>query len=165
MAATDTYKTILVPVDGSENSIRAVDRAVELAKVFESSITILHVIDIQTFSQYRYSSARKSEDNLSGRASYEDMLKTQSEIVEDYEKVKGRDLLEAVKARVPEGIPVETTLVYGYPKSEIIRAAEVRNPDLIVIGSMGVGGVLGFFMGGVSTYVASQAKCPVLIVK
>src|SRR5688572_10852077 len=53
----------------------------------------------------------------------------------------------------------------GDPRTEIIAAAELWKPDLIVVGARGLSAFKGFLLGSVSTTVVRQAACPVLVVK
>ncbi len=51
------YQNILVPVDGSENSIIAIQHAINLAKAFHSKITIVQVLTIDSYIAYEYLSS------------------------------------------------------------------------------------------------------------
>ncbi|MFQ6064459.1 MAG: universal stress protein [Candidatus Bathyarchaeia archaeon] len=60
---------------------------------------------------------------------------------------------------------VSTKLVEGRPSERIVEVAKEGKFDVIVMGSRGLGGIKGFFLGSVSDRVADEAACPVLIVK
>lgn len=53
----------------------------------------------------------------------------------------------------------------GRPSERIVEVAKEGKFDVIVMGSRGLGGIKGFFLGSVSDRVADEAACPVLIVK
>jgi nucleotide-binding universal stress UspA family protein len=62
-------------------------------------------------------------------------------------------------------VPVEHRLERGDPAAEILRVAEERNCDLIVLGSHGRSGLARLLMGNVADKVVRKAHCPVLVVK
>jgi nucleotide-binding universal stress UspA family protein len=60
---------------------------------------------------------------------------------------------------------VETRVLEGDPREELVRAAEEWPADLVVVGARGLSGIAGFFLGSVSLAVARHAHCPVMVVK
>ena len=62
-------------------------------------------------------------------------------------------------------ITITTSVVSGLPKKEILEKAESFEADLIVVGSQGQGAFSRFLLGSVSRYLATHAKCSVLIAK
>ncbi len=78
----------------------------------------------------------------------------------------GHLLLNEVKAALPfEPRRVETEVEVGRPAETILEATARHHPDLLVLGSRGLDTLQEWFVGGVSYKVASQASCPVLLVK
>jgi nucleotide-binding universal stress UspA family protein len=69
---------------------------------------------------------------------------------------------EIAKAR---GLTAKTMLVKGRPAEAILDAARTEGADLIVVGSRGLGGVKGLFLGSVSNAVVQNSKVPVMVVK
>ena len=113
------YHNILVPVDGSETSHAAVEKAVEFAKAFGSKITVVQALVLDPYIAAEYISASQTNDLIErARTSIEESL-------------------AAAKAKFNEqGIEVETKLLEGQViHREIIRAAEELHADLIIIGS------------------------------
>lgn len=136
---------ILLAVDGSATSQRAVDFAANLAVRCGSSVTVLHA--------YTPPPAYLGEPNYS-RALYE-TLDEAKEVVE-HAAARLRELgLSAVDTEVGEG-PAGTV---------ILAFAETRKPDLIVIGARGLSPWQGLLLGSVSMSVVQRAECPVLVVK
>jgi len=76
-------------------------------------------------------------------------------------------LMKMLQAVVPTdpAVPCEHRLVMGDPATEIVKAADDENADMIVIGSHGRTGISRFLMGSVAEQVVRRAKCPVLTVK
>lgn len=136
-------KKILVPIDGSECSMRALQRAKDLGEYYKAEITLLSVIDNKRFLSFEF---------------LQDLIDSETE---ESQKV----LLEASK--VLEGYPYgfETTIKQGDIADEIINMAEENDFDQIVIGSRGLGTFARALLGGVSQKVVSHADTNVIVVK
>lgn len=138
-------KKILVPIDGSEGSKKALQFAVSLAKVANASITVLEVIeDFGPLPGY-YEAAPPGKDRV----------KWISE--QRFEKI--HPILEENK------VSWDRMVVEGYAADEIIRVAEEGKYDLIVMGSRGLSVVGRFLVGSVSDKVVHHAPCSVTIVR
>ena len=135
-------KRILVPVDGSETSDRAIEEAIKIAEVYNSDIHIL----LANINQ------------LAINACLSDA------ILEAVTKA-GNEILEKAANKVPEKINVITTSETGSPSVTITDFADEIKADLVVIGSRGLGLVKGVLLGSVSQYVVEHAPCPALVVK
>jgi nucleotide-binding universal stress UspA family protein len=85
------------------------------------------------------------------------------ELKVQHEKVLSEALKKANRDK--PNLKVSTMLSEGRPSDEIIKVADEGKFDLIVMGSRGIGGIKGIFLGSVSDRVADEAKCSVLIVK
>jgi nucleotide-binding universal stress UspA family protein len=138
------FTKILVPVDGSPNSHKGLKYAIDLAKRYGSSITLIHVVERPIYG-YMAEAYVAAEDF--------DRIKNDSEKL----------LLEKKDEVVREGIKVESMLTDGDPGNEILKASE--GYDLIVMGSRGMGLVKSLFVGSVSSKIVHQAKKPVLIIR
>jgi nucleotide-binding universal stress UspA family protein len=79
---------------------------------------------------------------------------------------RAQGVVEAARAALgPLGLTIETDVVMGDPRAEIVRQAEEWRADLVVLGARGLGKVKRFLLGSVSDAVARHAGCPVLVVK
>ena len=132
-------KNILVPIDGSEGSDRAVAEAIKLAEVCEAKLNFLYIANI---------------NQLAINACLSDV------VLEAVTKA-GNVILD----RAMSGIKKEAFSETGSPAVAILDFAEHSGTDLIVMGSRGLGVVKGVLLGSVSQYIVEQAKCPVLVVK
>ena len=137
---------ILVPVDGSEYSNKALNYAVNIASKYGSKVTLVHAV---VNSMYAYSEGYYPDTEHEKR-------------LED----EGTKILRmGVEYAKSEGIQAESRIVKGHPSKEIPRIANEEKYDLIVIGSRGLSGIKAFLLGSVSEKVSRFSKCPVMIVK
>lgn len=136
-------KNILVPVDGSEGSDRAVAEAIAMAEICEARLNFLYVANI---------------NQLAINACLSDA------ILEAVTKA-GNVILDRAMEMVPSGIEKEAYSETGSPAVVILDFASSNDIDLIIMGSRGLGIVKGVLLGSVSQYIVEQAKCPVLVVK
>lgn len=137
---------ILVPVDGSENSFRAFERALEMAKDTGAQMTTVLVIETPP-------------------TVYVESQKLLDELLKNYrqESAKVLDRYEDVAEK--QGLKVESVVMEGDPASNIVGYAEKGGFNMIVMGSRGLGKFKGMVLGSTSRKVLQNAKCPVLIVK
>jgi len=131
-----SLSNLLVGVDGSEHSIKALNYAVKLGERVGSKLTLLNVQDHRL---------------------YDVSPKTAQEAGQ-------RILSKALKAVGKEEMKVDKRLTFGVLSDKIVEIAEERNHDLIVLGSRGLGTVKRFLLGSVSEDVSHKAKCSVLII-
>ncbi|MGL5207328.1 MAG: universal stress protein [Acidaminococcaceae bacterium] len=144
------FKKILVPVDGSETSWRALSQAVSLAEKFEGEIIVVNVIQ-------PYNNAALLAVPL------DDATINQSN--SELEKI-GDQVLNTAKEKLAGAvINASFELEVGHPSEKIIAYAKKEACDSIVIGSRGLSGIVEFFLGSVSSKVSQYASVPVLIVK
>ncbi|WP_296759676.1 universal stress protein [Roseiflexus sp.] len=136
------FRNILVAVDGSPLSSRAIDVAVDIARHYNAKLCLLH--------------AFPHVSDLLGTPEYERLLETRMLI--------GQSLIEAARTQVGDQVEVDVQLLEGPPAQAILRVAEEENFDLIVMGSRGHSPLVGLLLGSVSSTVAQRARCPVLIV-
>jgi nucleotide-binding universal stress UspA family protein len=135
--------TIVVGTDGSDNSAAAVSEALDLAKRLDAKVVFVAV------------SPPVSE--LLGDPNYKDRV---SENLN-----RARQALEAVKAAAESaGVEAEYELIEGDPAEEIANFAELRDADLVVVGTRGLGAIAGSLLGSVSSAVVRRSSRPVVVV-
>lgn len=137
------YKHIMVAVDGSDNSLRAVEQARMLAEVsgVGVQVDVLSVINIDVYSDMVY-------DPILAHG--------------DAQKEK---IAPAVESFEGAGITPHVELLHGRPAEEIVRYVNNNGADLLVLGSRGLNALQEFAIGSVSHKVLKHAECPVLVVK
>lgn len=142
------YKKILIPIDGSDNSFKAVAQGRLLAECFNAEVGLLFVLimlqEVQTFTQVSVSYIPERF--------YKD--------AQEY----GQKVLADAAALLPS-ITVTTHLETGSPAEIITEFSSANHYDLIIIGSRGLGFIKGMVLGSVSSQVLHNATCPVMVVK
>ena len=138
------YHHILLAADGSENSLRAANEAVKLAKCSPNSI--VEIVMVTDFDK-----------------SKQDILHSQS--AESLLLVRKRKISNVEQLLKNEQLIYKVTFLKGSPGPEIVRYANEQKADLLVIGSRGLNGLQEMVLGSVSHKVMKRVNCPALIVK
>jgi nucleotide-binding universal stress UspA family protein len=138
------FEKILVPFDGSEHSIKALETAAQIAHKFNGKITLIHV--------YSIGGLAASPTPVRG-------------FIEAIRKVGASILADGENRANAEGIQVETLLVEGHTVEQIVKTCREGKFDLIVMGARGLSKMKEMLLGSVSDGVTRHACCPVLIVK
>ncbi|NLL80673.1 MAG: universal stress protein [Tissierellia bacterium] len=145
-------KKILVPIDGSEPSKRALKLAVEIAEKMGSSIKVINVISpIVSQSVYAYTVA-------ADRTNLEEAMKIKNR---NSQKI----IEETIEPYKDSPVEITSTTILGHPAEEIIREAEDEEYSLIVMGSRGLGAFSRTLLGSVSDKVVYHSRVSVLIAK
>ena len=144
------YQHILVPVDFSPVSKRSINRAQELAELYQARLTLLHIV----------------EEIPVGVTAFGDvgaiyLTPTGQDQQVDIDRVKLANL--AKELNLDPAIKLE--VVEGYPNLSINTYAEENQVDLIVIGHSAKHGLLGLLMGATAETVTKHAKCDVLVMR
>jgi len=146
---------MLVAVDGSENSVRALDFALDVAEKYSSAVAIINVRESPVMGAVPI-----EPTSVLGESFVlvdKDLLKLHEEILR-----KAVDRARTVK---PE-LEVSSLLREGDPALEIVALAKEGGFDLVVVGHGGAGRVREFFgLGGISERVVHLAPCSVVIVR
>lgn len=136
---------ILLPIDDSEHSEKTIRYASDLAKLTQAAIVVMHAFQVPLFR------------------------KRGSAFVEDFKislEEEAKELVAEVTAQLQnEGLSASALVVEGSPSEAILQAIETDQPDLIVMGSRGGGGLPGLNLGSVAERVVRRAAVPVLVVK
>jgi nucleotide-binding universal stress UspA family protein len=138
-----SFKKILVALDGSKNSIRALSNAIQLAK--QTDALIIGIFVIQAFP---------TEMGL---------MKT---IVGKAQSKHYKHFMQTAKTMcTKKGVAFFDVIEYGEEGKTIVSFAHKNNFNLIVVGSKGMGKLRELFLGSTSNYVVHSSKIPVLIIK
>jgi nucleotide-binding universal stress UspA family protein len=147
-------RNVLVAVDGSKNSDKALDFALDLAEKYGSAVMVLNVSEVLAMGVVPQESTTYSYENM-------------SMIGKDLRKIHEDILSKAVSRAktVKPDLAVSSMLRDGDPANEIVKVAKESGFDAIVIGHIGSGMAKERLLGSITEKVAHSAPCPVVIVR
>ncbi|AOX99360.1 universal stress protein [Jeongeupia sp. USM3] len=139
---------ILIPVDGSDNALRAVDYAIGLGKTGKPlTVRLLNVQQPMLYPSL--------VEGIANTQSMQAMLHEQ-----------GESAIAAAAARLADaGIPFSQKILFGKPATVIREQAGRADCHRVVMGTRGSGALQRFVFGSVAYSVASTASAPVTLVK
>jgi len=156
------YKKILVPYDDSEQSKKALDHAVNIAKMSDKSEVILLYV-IAEFPTYHFIERPTYSIKTGERTTLSQYFKEVYELM----KESANDVLDNKKEEIKKntGFEIKTELLTGHVSNSILDFAAKEKIDLIVIGNVGRSGISKIkTLGSVSRSVSERAPCPVMII-
>ncbi len=146
---------LLVAVDGSSHSLKAVDYASAIAASCKAKVIILSVVKIHM--------AKELPAELRAYAKLEGISEADLDILK---KLAGDLVIDAAERSHEKGVDDVVTEVQTGPVARtIVACAQQHDVDMLVIGSRGLCNIEATLRGGVSHRVELLAKCPVLTVK
>ena len=135
-------KKILVATDGSVNGRHALDEAIELAAAAGAGLTVVYV--------------RHAPLPMIGEPYYQRTLSAELRRANETTAI-------ALGVAQTAGVEAEAVVLEGDPAEQILELARLRDVDLIVVGSRGLGTMAGLLLGSVSRAVVHDADRPVLV--
>ena len=154
------FQNLLVPLDGSEHSLRALETAIQIAKKFDAKMTLIHVYSVTVTPIIMPEPTTLTPSGVPVMTPAE-----VTKIVETAREVGQKILADGKRKVESENITVETVLKEGNTVQEIAKLAREARSDLIVMGAKGISKLRELLVGSVSEGVIKQASCPVLVVK
>ncbi|KAA2283554.1 universal stress protein [Candidatus Nitrosocosmicus agrestis] len=154
----DNKSNILIPFDATELSVKALDKAKEIAVNQNSNIIVLYVIDDTSFYPKEIAKFISNMDDFDKmRHNYEKSIREGAEIM----------IKKQMDSLVEEGIMAKSIIRVGHPADEILTVSKEENVSMIIIGSSGSlkkrhdrKGI-----GSVSRWISEVATCPVVLVR
>ena len=140
-------KKVLVPVDFSEFSKKAVRYAVRFAEQFSADMVLVHVVEPVRYPESVIIPPEMEEANLARL------------------KQARKSLTAFARKEIPAELARECVVHFGVPFEEIVKTAKELDTDLIVIGTHGHTGLKHLFLGSTAERVVRLAPCPVLTVR
>ncbi len=137
-------KKILLPVDGSDYSVKASDYTLDFAHTMGSEILLLY--------------CHKPFPSFLGEPYFQEV---HDRIMHDAREMLAPFLKSLAEAR----LPVEERILEGPPGNIICQVARIEHCDLIIMGSRGFTDLKGLFLGSVTHRVLHGAVCPVLVIR
>lgn len=144
------FNRIVCAVDFSDCSMHALNYAMSLAQEADAHLTVVHVIELPP------DVPREVHENvLAGPRSPRECIAITEE-----------DSRARLEGAIPDSVraycSVDTVFATGKPYREILRVAEERNADLLVVGIHGRGPIDRLLFGSTAQHLVRQASCPVL---
>jgi nucleotide-binding universal stress UspA family protein len=143
------YQTIMVGTDGSDSSLRAVEKAAGLARDATAKLVIVCA----------YSAASEREVAAAG-----DVLGDEAYQVVGSAPAEDTLRTAADRAATVGAVDVVTSAVSGDPVKTLVRSVSDHRADLLVVGNRGLNTLAGRLLGSVPSDVSRHAGCDVLIV-
>jgi len=144
-----SYHNILVPIDGSENSLAVVKHAVEFAKAFNAKITVVQVMTLDPYIAAEYLS--NGQSNL--------LIERAREFIQD-------NIDSAKEQFAVEGVQVETRLLEGENIAHTLaQAVNDLKIDLVILSSHGRTGLQKLILGSVAQSLLTELQVPILVIK
>ncbi len=144
---TVAYQHIMIATDGSDQARRAADHAIAIAKAFQAKLSALAVIDI-----YAFMNSQAPQYGV-------DLLEEERALLQ-----KAVDEI-AKKAREAGIAKVDSSVVEGAPKTQIVQTIHDTGVDLVVVGSHGRDIIERLLLGSTSEHLIRHSPCPVLVVR
>jgi nucleotide-binding universal stress UspA family protein len=139
-----SLKNILVPIDFSDTSRKALQYAVPFAKQFEAKITLLHVVDLPMYPQeFGY------------------LLVDESQALDNQKKC----LADLAGRTIPPELLAQTIVRRGVSWDTVVAVARETQADLIITTTHGYTGLKHVLMGSTAERIVRHAPCPVLVVR
>lgn len=139
-------KKVLVPIDFSPCSLKALTYAIQFAREFGATLDVVHIVPpYYAADPYGLGELERVEKQLLAAGE--------------------QKLAAMVLQQVPQGIPAETFVRRGRPATEIVQIARDQESDLIIIATHGRSGLKHLLMGSTAENVVRHAPCPVLTVR
>ena len=139
------FKKILVPFDGSEQSVKALELGITLAKGAKAQLTVLNVAE-------HIPVPGEPTNTLF-------MIEQEMKQIQELEVKKARHVLQG------RGVNADIVTLSGHPSDQILKYAKKQKSDLIIIGNRGKSAIDRFLLGSVSETVSHHAHCAVLIAR
>lgn len=138
---------VLVPIDGSESSLHAVD--IVIKAVAEGRKLEVHLLNVQP-------------QIVSGHA----RMYLKKDLIDEYYKEEGEKALKPAQEKLDQaGIPYVTSHLVGNAPECIAKYVKSKGCELVVMGTRGLGSVHGMMLGSVATKVLHLVAVPVTLVK
>jgi nucleotide-binding universal stress UspA family protein len=152
MALKNTYQKILIATDGSKCSQKAVLQGMELAKLMGAKVYVLYVLDKNAYIPPSLETPIHLGSNW--------------DIMEETLRQEGDNAIQyANDIAEDKGIDFEGVVMEGNPADAILEFAEQKEVNMIIMGTLGKGGLERFLLGSVTDKVVRHSKISVLIVK
>lgn len=174
------FSKIVLATDGSQHAAKALKIAINLAKKYEAELSLVHVlnhdhpseelirmVENEHLTVNPYPSDPESDgSHLSTEPATRNMLRSEDKEARVINAIGEQILNSALReAQLADLKNVTSKIVSGDYANEILKVAEAKNADIIIMGRRGLSRLKGFVTGSVSHKVSQRANCSVLTIK
>ena len=145
-------KSILVPVDGSEHSGKALTLAVDIAEKYDANLSVLFVV------------SHEIDEELSHFTNTEYNLKDDSAVNAASEQM-GKSMINRMINKLKTNVVIRNVVLFGNPAARIVEYSMNNNFDMVVMGNRGLSDIKGIMMGSVSRKVRKLVECTFVSIK
>ena len=136
-------RRILVPMDGSDSSLRAAEQALEIASIYGAELEYLYVVDLEGALTHR--------EAVQGNSVLEEAVEA------------GKAVLDQALDRTPAGLPARGRCISGSAVNAILKAAAEDQADMIVMGAWGRSRLSELVLGGASRFLFKNSDIPLFV--
>jgi nucleotide-binding universal stress UspA family protein len=155
---TVNFKKIMIATDGSTCSMLAADKGIELARLSKGTVYAVYVVSTAYLSPMNRDYFSSSGLNTYYEPIYEPMHEAMTK--------QGQQAVDHVKGLGEmKGINVEPVLLEGNPSEELIRYAEEKQMDIVIMGTIGKKGLDRLLLGSVTGNLVRHSKVPVMVIR
>jgi nucleotide-binding universal stress UspA family protein len=140
------FHQILVAIDGSKISDKALETAIDEARVWKATVHAIYVVETGLFSSLP-------------------MDNTWEILYSMLEKEGNKAISSAREEAEKQGVKIEAVLKQGHAGNEIVKAAKEIGADLVIVGSHGKSEVDRLLLGSVSSFVVSHCPANIMVVR
>jgi nucleotide-binding universal stress UspA family protein len=153
------FRKIMIATDGSDCSMLAADKGIELARLSGGTVYAVYVVptsDLAAMDVGNYFSSMSMNPHWESmyEAMYTTLKKQGQQAVNYIRELGGR-----------KEINVETVLLEGHPAEELIRYAEEEKMDIVIMGTIGKTGLDRLLLGSVTGNLVRHSKVPVIVIR
>ena len=145
-------KSILVPVDGSEHSGKALLLAVDIAEKYDADLSALFVV------------SHEMDEELSHFTNTEYNLKDDNAVIAASEQM-GKSMIKRMINKLKTNVVIKNVVLFGNPAARIVEYSINNNFDMVVMGNRGLSDIKGIMMGSVSRKVRKLVECTFVSIK
>jgi nucleotide-binding universal stress UspA family protein len=142
-------KSILVPIDGSEHSAKALTLAVDIAEKYDATLSVLFV------------SSHKMMEDLRNYTAHEFNSKDDNDVSEEI----GKRTINRMINKLKTNVVIKPVVLFGDPAAQIVEYSKDNNIDMVVMGNRGLSDIKGMMMGSVSRRVRRLVNCAFVSIK
>ncbi|MGI9011638.1 MAG: universal stress protein [Nitrososphaeraceae archaeon] len=163
-----TYNRILVPYDNSKLSDIAFDHAMKIAKM--SGISSGQIISVILFYVTPVINTPFTIETVSFRSNKTGETIALSEYIKELHHEIKENAIKMLDRKIKkykniDNISLNSKVIIGNPANEIIKFANNKKTDLIIMGTTGLSGITKFVFGSVARTVSEKSNCPVMLVR